>query len=441
MIYDSIVEDKAKFLYDQANVVSKYYNSRSFENLSNYDDISPELNSIASLSDATLWVINSTGSICFDSDRTHSDGTVIPNFDPSYFGSEFYSIGNFYDMVKDHTLSVIAPITRNFSTDGYIIMHLSPNVLNEISNSYLYIVYTAYVILMVLSLIILIVFTFAVYLPLKKIIAASKAYSKGLLDYGNIKVNSHDEVGQLAKNLEYMAAQLNSLEEYQHKFVANISHDFRSPLTSIKGYVEAILDGTIPVDIQEKYLTIVLNETERLNKLTSHLLTINAWDNKGRKLILSDFDINQTIKNTLTTFEVICNKRKINFDLILNSKAYIVSADISKIQQVLYNLIDNALKFSPNNSTIRIIVHDRFEKVFVSIKDSGIGIPPASINKIWDRFYKSDLSRGKDKTGSGLGLSITKEIIQSHKENIDVISTEGVGTEFIFTLTKAKQRS
>ena len=114
-----------------------------------------------------------------------------------------------------------------------------------------------------------------------------------------------------------------------------------------------------------------------------------------------------------------------------------VYADLGKIQQVLYNLIDNAIKFSSENSVIYIQTSLKYEKVFVSVKDTGIGIPKESIKKIWDRFYKSDLSRGKDKKGTGLGLAIVKEIIQAHGENIDVVSTEGVGSEFIFSLPLA----
>ena len=114
-----------------------------------------------------------------------------------------------------------------------------------------------------------------------------------------------------------------------------------------------------------------------------------------------------------------------------------VYADLGKIQQVMYNLIDNAIKFSHHDSTIYIQASGKYEKIFISVKDTGIGIPKDSIKKIWERFYKSDLSRGKDKKGTGLGLAIVKEIIQSHGENIDVVSTEGVGTEFIFSLPKA----
>ena len=237
-----------------------------------------------------------------------------------------------------------------------------------------------------------------------------------------------------------MANELNTLEEDQRKFISNVSHDFRSPLTSIKGYVEAMLDGTIPVEMQEKYLNIILFETERLNKLTKSLLELNKFGSHGVMLDVTDFDINQMIKTTLLTFEGICANKHIRFNLILSGEQLFITADFSKIQQVLYNLIDNAIKFSHQDSTITIETTEKNDKVFVSVKDTGIGIPKDSLKKIWERFYKTDLSRGKDKRGTGLGLSIVKEIIQAHGENINCISTEGVGTEFIFTLPIAKDK-
>ena len=156
-------------------------------------------------------------------------------------------------------------------------------------------------------------------------------------------------------------------------------------------------------------------------------------------LDVSEFDINQLIKMTCLTFEGTCKAKRISFHLILAGKTLYVKADMSKIQQVVYNLIDNAIKFSHHDSEISIETTKKSEKVFVSVKDTGIGIPKDSQNKIFERFYKTDLSRGKDKKGSGLGLSIVKEIIQAHDENINVISTEGVGTEFIFTLPAAQR--
>ena len=243
-------------------------------------------------------------------------------------------------------------------------------------------------------------------------------------------------MGYLAATLDYMSDELEKMEEYQRRFIANVSHDFRSPLTSIKGYVEAIIDGTVPRELEAKYLNIVISETERLNKLTEGMLTLNSLDSKGY-LSRSNFDINRVIKDTAASFEGTCNAKDIIIDLTFSDTTQMVYADLGKIQQVLYNLIDNAIKFSPNNSVIYIHTGTKYEKVFVSVKDNGIGIPKADIMKIWDRFYKTDLSRGKDKKGTGLGLAIVKEIIQAHGENINVISTVDVGTEFRFSLPKS----
>ena len=199
-------------------------------------------------------------------------------------------------------------------------------------------------------------------------------------------------------------------------------------------------DGTIPAESQKKYFNILLFETERLTKLTSSLLTLNNFESSGGHLDIIDFDINKTIKDTAASFEGTCKEKMVSIELILSGKVLFVTGDVGKIQQVLYNLIDNAIKFSHNNSTITIETTEKNEKVFISVKDTGIGIPKDSIKKVWDRFYKSDYSRGKDKKGTGLGLTIVKEIIQAHNENIDVISTEGIGTEFIFSLPKSKNR-
>ena len=236
-----------------------------------------------------------------------------------------------------------------------------------------------------------------------------------------------------------MASQLRDSNEYQQKFISNISHDFRSPLTSIKGYIEAIMDGTIPPEMQNKYLGIVLSEANRLEHLTNGLRDLNVWSNKGPELILEDFDVLELIHSSIETLEGMSSKKNIKLTIVNEAKKTIVTADKGKIEQVIYNLIDNAIKFSFNDSEIIIRLYNNRGKLFCVIKDNGIGISHDNINKIWQRFYKTDSSRGMDKTGSGIGLSIVKEIISAHNETIDVISTEGVGTEFIFSLSLAKK--
>ena len=346
--------------------------------------------------------------------------TVITGFDPTAIGESYYTIGTFFD----------------YKVRGYVVIHYPMQNITASCNSLLNISYLMLVILFLLSLIILIFFTEMVYLPLRKITEATEQYAAGNMHY-EFQVESEDEIGYLAASLNYMASEIARAEDTQKKFVANVSHDFRSPLTSIKGYLEAMLDGTIPPELHEKYLNIVLNETERLKKLTDSLLILNNLNTKGMMLQKTTFDINSVIRNTAATFEGTCKKKTIAIELILTGDELYVTADVDKIQQVLYNLLDNAIKFSHQNSIIKIETTEKHNKVFISVKDSGIGIPKDDLKLIWDRFYKSDLSRGKDKKGTGLGLSITKEIINAHGEHINVISTEGVGSEFIFSLPVA----
>lgn len=275
-------------------------------------------------------------------------------------------------------------------------------------------------------------------IPMKKLCNAAKRFSVNRIN-PPINLHTKDEYEELANALNIIGNDLNKFDEYQRAFISNISHDFRSPLTSIRGYAQAMLDGTIPYESQEKYLNIILSETDRLTNLTSNLLELNSFNGQNVLLDITNFDIHQTIIQTVNTLEGTAAKKEITFHLDFNAKKeLIVNADEGKIHQVLYNLIDNAVKFSHSNSEVKIATQKKGDKIFVSVKDSGIGIPKESLNKVFDRFYKTDVSRGKDKKGTGLGLSISKEIINSHNQTINVVSTEGVGTEFVFTLKKGE---
>jgi len=437
-VTQTVTADAAQSIYDKGNVILNRYFNNDFSSLTTNPEIAKDIQNASALINCRLWITDMNGRIVYDTNNIKLN-EVILDFDITDFGNRYYMVGDFYGNFDNETLSVVIPIVGNFKTEGYMIFHRGTDVIKERTNEVLKTIYWTFFIIYDLSLIILLIFTFVVYIPLRKISHASKEFAKGNLTYeGLASFTNEDEIGNLGMSLNYMARKLNSLEEDQKKFIGNVSHDFRSPLTSIKGYIEAMKDGTIPPEMQGKYLDIVLFETERLTKLTKSLLTLNAWDNKSNRLDLTEFSLYEMIKPIINSFEGKCEKKHITIDLILGSKDYYVYADRSKIEQVIYNLLDNAIKFSHNNSSIQLDIHDKNDKIFISIKDTGIGIPKESISKIWDRFYKTDLSRGKDKTGTGLGLSITKEIINAHDENINVISTEGVGTEFIFTLKKVK---
>lgn len=436
MIYNHLIDEKAEVLYDEANLIASNYSTVYQGKSINVASVYSQLEAVASFTQTEIWVVERKGTVVVDSNHSGRVGATIEGFDPTSIGNKSYCIGDYYSCYPGgDVLSVSAPITGNYNTYGYVIIHLPLSQIVNEQNGILNILYISAGMIFALSLIILLVFTQTVYFPLKKITAAANQYAEGNLKY-KTELHTHDEMGYLAATLNYMSEALDQMEEYQHTFIANVSHDFRSPLTSIKGYLEAILDGTIPPEMYEKYLTRVITETERLNKLTQGMLTLNSLDNKGY-LSRTNFDINRIVKDTAASFEGTCEAKNIMLDLTFSDSIQMVYADMGKIQQVLYNLIDNAIKFSHHDSTIYIRTSIKNEKVFVSVKDTGIGIPKSSQKKIWERFYKSDLSRGKDKKGTGLGLAIVKEIIQSHGENIDCISTEGVGTEFIFSLPRS----
>ena len=434
MTYQFLVETKSEALYDEANLLASSYSGVYRGQYLDLDYVQPQMEAVAKYLHSEIWIVNNRGSVIADSSHLHT-ASLIEGFDPTFTGNKSYNISNYYDSFSYDVLSVSAPITGNYRTYGYVLIHMPISEIQDTLNGFLNILYISSGIIFGLSLIILLVFTTTVYFPLKKITAAATQYAEGNLKH-KLTLHTQDEMGYLAATLNFMSDELDKIEEYQKNFIANVSHDFRSPLTSIKGYLEAILDGTISPDMQEKYLTRVISETERLNKLTQGLLTLDTLDSKGY-LSRNNFDINRVIKDTAASFEGTCNTKNIVIDLTFSEPITMVYADLGKIQQVLYNLIDNAIKFSHPDSVIYIQVTVKYEKVFVSVKDTGVGIPKGSLKKIWERFYKSDPSRGKDKRGTGLGLSIVKEIIQNHGETIDVVSTEDVGTEFIFTLPRA----
>lgn len=441
LINERVKVENAESLYNEATMIAKTYASDLYHNEITIESAFSQLKALATYLSSSIWVVNPSGTVILNSEKLPDlmNPVTIDQFSPNITRDSYYTTGNFFGMAKEEMLIVFCPITSDYKIQGYVIIMKPTSSLVSQSNHYLTIMYITMVLLILLSLIILLFFTETIYIPLRKIIHATEQYASGNMHY-EFTLDSNDELGYLAGTLGYMAGEIAKSEDNQKKFVANVSHDFRSPLTSIRGYLEAMIDGTIPPELNEKYLKIVLNETDRLTKLTNGLLQLNNLNTKGMNLERTNYDMNQVIRDTVATFEGTCEKKQIQISLILVGETMYVYADKSKIQQVLYNLLDNAIKFSHHDSTITIETSEKKNKLFVSVKDTGIGIPKDSLNLIFDRFYKTDLSRGKDKKGTGLGLSITKEIIHSHEENINVISTEGVGTEFIFTLPLSQEQ-
>lgn len=275
--------------------------------------------------------------------------------------------------------------------------------------------------------------------PLDEMAAASRRFARG--DF-SVRVRQRedptDEMGALIDSFNKMADSLENAEARRSEFIANISHELRTPMTTISGFAEGLLDGTIPPEDEKKYLRAISDETKRLSRLVRDMLDVSQLRNRAAdptKRI--DFDLTELTLQTLLSFESRATKKNLDVDPQLPDNHIMVHADKDAITQVIYNLLDNAVKFASPGSCITVRIYKDNGKAYVSVRDYGETIPPDDLPFIFDRFHKSDRSRSLDKDGVGLGLYLVKSIINSHDEDIAVTSRDGM-TEFVFTLALAK---
>ena len=437
--YDKILSEAKDSLYNEANIIAEnYIPGVSLPSSGNtLIALKHNFSLIQKITKARIIITEPDSRIIIDSDKDNNrEGKFLNNYDQNFLSYQTITETSTDSLFPEKSVAVIYPVTESMETLYYIILSKELKPMQDKSVYYTDAIVLCYITFTLIVMLVMFYLYVQTAVPVKLMTKAAKKYAAGQFDYPMAEIPGNEQ-SELAGAIKYMAGKMSDMDNYQRKFIANVSHDFRSPLTSVKGYTQALLDGTIPYEMQNKYLDIILFETERLSKLTSSLLELGQFENGSVPMDISTFDINYEIKRCSAAFEQRCTEKQISIELTFEAKSLMVNADIDKIEQVIQNLLDNAVKFSHNNSVIEIHTARRNTKAFISVKDHGIGIPRDNINKVWDRFYKTDLSRGKDKKGTGLGLSITKEIIESHNENINVISTEGVGTEFIFSLPAA----
>ena len=428
-VKNNLYKDATKFL---SEYIMEYYD----KNNSNYVELVNQIRLLDEMHGTRIWMVSNAGIIVTDSEKDYKINGVafdLTEENPYFLEKTFQEHVYFPEIMEEPILCTILPVVHKYENKGYLVMSI-PVVPIEGNEQNGFIMSCWILFLMVLVILLVYIYQL-VEIPIKKITEVTRQFSKGIFKE-TLELDGTAEFEQLGQSIQEIGDKLKQVDDTQRKFVSNVSHDFRSPLTSIKGYIEAMKDGTIPVEMQGKYLDIIIFETERLIKLTSNLLELNSFEDKGVILFKSSFDINQMIKQIAISFEGTFKKKNLILNLIFSQKEQFVYADMDKIQRVLYNLIDNAIKFSHSDSCVYITTEEKGNKVLIKVTEKGIGIPEDSLDKIWDRFYKTDLSRGKDKKGTGLGLSIVKEIIVAHEEDIFVTSIENVGTEFIFSLSK-----
>lgn len=271
--------------------------------------------------------------------------------------------------------------------------------------------------------------------PLREMKRVALRIARGQFDQ-RVKISARDELGELGETFNYMATELASLDQMRKEFVANVSHDLRSPLTSIHGFVRAFLDDTIPQDRKRQYLLIMNEQTERMIKLVNDLLDLARIEAGQLEIRPVIFNLSELVRRVVARMEPEWGKKQIDVEVLAEETRDIhVFADPDRIDQVIVNLLQNAIQFSSPNSGVEVTLK-KCEYAVVSLRDSGPGIKQEDMESIWERFYKADRARTK-KAGTGLGLSIVKHLLDLHQSPIHVKSEVGKGSTFTFTLPLA----
>ncbi len=271
--------------------------------------------------------------------------------------------------------------------------------------------------------------------PMKEIAAAARQFGHGEFDVRVDVGNRQDEVGELAESFNSMADSLSRSEKNRNEFIANVSHELKTPMTTIAGFADGILDGTIPPEKEKEYLQVISSETRRLSRLVRSMLDLSRMESNERAT-QQQFDINETLVRTLVSIEGRITAKMLDVQTDFPEEAVLVWGDADAITQVCYNLLDNAIKFSKTGGVLGLSVTAKGRKASITISNEGDTIPPEELPLIFERFHKTDHSRSVDREGVGLGLYIVKTILNHHNENIVCTSENGV-TKFTFTLTRA----
>ncbi|MBQ3225561.1 MAG: HAMP domain-containing protein [Clostridia bacterium] len=346
-------------------------------------------------------------------------------------------IGTLGGVFNRTMLTVARPIRSEGNVVGAVFVNLPIPEIHRIRSDVVKIFILSACFVIIVALVFIYILSRRLTKPIKAINYAAKSIASG--DFARrVDIRAENEIGELGETFNQMADSLEQLEHVRRSFIANVSHELRTPMTTITGFVEGIMDGTIPPEMQKQYLSIVLDESKRLSRLVTDLLDLSKMEQGEFPLEMREFDINEMIRLNIIKAEKRIMEKDIQLTVSFQRDSQRVLADKDSIQRVLTNLMDNAIKFTQNGGFLDIRTGVANGKTYVAIQNSGMGIAKNELTHVFDRFYKTDKSRSQDKSGAGLGLYIVKNIIQAHGETIWAESEPGEFARFNFTLKSAK---
>ena len=342
--------------------------------------------------------------------------------------------GDLHDLLPRNCYTVITALT---AADGALIGHLFVSQNTEEALSIWASILPLFFIISLLVLLLALSLGFANFRyqaqPLREMAEAARRFGRGDLS-ARVEIERDDEMGELAEAFNSMADSLEKSESRRREFVANVSHELKTPMTTIAGFADGILDGTIPPESEKKYLQTISSETKRLSRLVRSMLELSRLQaGDPAEMLKQSFDISELLRRTIVNFADKIEERRLDVDFQVPEDPIMVLGNADAITQVVYNLFDDAVKFSKDGTSLGVSLRKDNAKAYVSVRNHGSTIPESEIPLLFERFHKSDRSRSQDRDGVGLGLYIVKTILNNHGEDIAVTSRQGV-TDFVFTL-------
>ncbi len=370
-----------------------------------------------------------------------ADNYLIEDFE-KIISTSRTSIENnvFRGWIEIPTMSISCPVVGDDGTvHGAMFLHVDMSRTNDsIRQVYLDVLLSACV-SVILAFLAVSYITGRMTKPITDMNNIVRRFSKGEFD-ARVSVTGKDEVSELGQSFNVMADELDMVENSRRSFVANVSHELRSPLTSMRGFLEAMQDGTVPREEYGKYLGIVIDETKRMTGMVNDLLDLARIESGQTALKIEPFDINELIIRTLLTFEARINAGNIDVNMEFGAEHTVVEADREQIAQVVRNLIDNAIKFSPAGGMLTLKTEIGKKDVRVSVRDRGVGIAAEDLPYVFDRFYKAEKAHTPSGSSTGIGLSIVKRIVEQHGQSITAEAPDDGGACFTFTLKLCEQQ-
>ena len=436
---DKVVEDLRTDGQVIAQLVQSAYGEDSFSGR----DFNIALSVAASVSGSDAVVCDATGRLVMCASAPLGCEHRGLMLDSAYLRRVFENGGStdtgiISQLYSDMRFIVAVPIlAENTGQRIGIVIVSSPTqdttaVMDRISEIFLFVS----VLVILISVLLLIIFTRQQSRPLQQMARAANAFAHGEFSARVDTSGNHPaEIEELALSFNNMASSLQKSEYQRQEFVANVSHELKTPMTTIAGYVDGILDGTIPEEKKTHYLHIVSDETKRLNRLVRSMLDVSRLQDQGGipEEQKSRFDLEESLGQVLITFEQKITAKKLTVDVDMPEHPVYTHANADYVTQVIYNLIDNAVKFCPEGGALALQIREGKGKAYVSVTNDGETIPPEELPLVFDRFHKIDKSRSKNRDSWGLGLYIVKTIVCSHGEDISVTSRSGK-TTFTFTM-------